>query len=45
MQADFGGAETFPAIKSTIERRLKDLNLGIMVLTDGEVWDAPTTHL
>ena len=38
MKADFGGTEILPAIKSTIERRLKDLNLEIMVLTDGQVW-------
>jgi len=39
MQADFGGTEILPAIKSTIERRLKDLNLEIMLLTDGQVWN------
>ena len=40
MKADFGGTEILPAIKSTIEKRLKDLNLEIMVLTDGEVWNS-----
>ena len=40
MKADFGGTEILPAIKSTIERRLKDLNLEIMVLTDGQVWNS-----
>ncbi len=37
MKADLGGTEILPAIKSTIERRLTDLNLEIMVLTDGQV--------
>ncbi len=40
MEADFGGTEILSAIKSTIERRLNDLNLEIMVLTDGEVWNS-----
>jgi uncharacterized protein with von Willebrand factor type A (vWA) domain len=40
MKADFGGTEILPAIKSTIERRLNDLNLEIMVLTDGQVWNS-----
>ena len=40
MQADFGGTEILPAIKSTIEKRLQDLNLEIMVLTDGQVWNS-----
>jgi len=40
MNADFGGTEILPAIKSTIEKRLKDLNLEIMVLTDGQVWNS-----
>ena len=39
MKADFGGTEILPAIKSTIGKRLKDLNLEIMVLTDGKVWN------
>ncbi len=40
MKADFRGTEILPAIKSTAERRLKDLNLEIMVLTDGQVWNS-----
>ena len=40
IKADFGGTEILPAIKSTIQKRLKDLNLEIMVLTDGEVWNS-----
>ena len=39
MKADFGGTDFLPAIKSTIERPLKDLNLEIMALTDGQVWN------
>jgi len=40
MQADFGGTEILPAIKSTIQRRLIGLNLEMMLLTDGEVWNS-----
>jgi len=40
MKADLGGTEILPATKSTIERHLKDLNLEIMVLTDGQVWNS-----
>jgi hypothetical protein len=40
MKADFGGIEILPAIKSTIERRLNDPNLEIMVLTDRQVWNS-----
>jgi hypothetical protein len=40
IKADFGGTEILPAIKSTVERRLKDLSLEIMVLTDGQVWNS-----
>jgi len=40
MQADFGGTEILPAIKSTIQRRLIGQNLEIMLLTDGEVWNS-----
>jgi hypothetical protein len=39
MDADYGGTEILSPIQSTISKRYKDLNLEIMVLTDGEVWD------
>ena len=39
MQANFGGTEILAAIRSTIQRRLIGLNLEMMVLTDGEVWN------
>ena len=42
MQADFGGTEILPPIRSTIAKRLRGLNLEIMVLTDGQVWDSET---
>ena len=38
MSADFGGTEILLPIMSTIENRFQDLNLEIMVLTDGQVW-------
>ena len=40
MKANFGGTEILPAIESTIANRLEHLNLEIMVLTDGEVWNS-----
>lgn len=36
--ANFGGTETFGAIKATIERRWADLKLDIILLTDGDIW-------
>lgn len=40
MEANFGGTEILPPIRSTIANRLNDLMLEIMVLTDGQVWDS-----
>jgi hypothetical protein len=40
MTANLGGTEILPAVKSTIVRRFTHLNLEIMVLTDGKVWDS-----
>ena len=40
MQADLGGTEILPPIISTISKRLSDLPLEIMVLTDGQVWNS-----
>ncbi|CZR66493.1 related to Vault poly[ADP-ribose] polymerase [Phialocephala subalpina] len=35
--ANYGGTETFGAIKGTIERRLGDLPLEVILLTDGDI--------
>jgi hypothetical protein len=35
--SNFGGTEILPPVKSTIERRLRDMPLEIMVLTDGQI--------
>jgi len=40
IDADMGGTEILPPIRSTISRRLPGSNLEIMVLTDGQVWDS-----
>ncbi|KAG0221970.1 hypothetical protein BGW42_007046, partial [Actinomortierella wolfii] len=39
MDADLGGTEMFAPISATIKKRFKDLNLEILLLTDGEIWD------
>lgn len=36
--ANFGGTETFSAIKATIEQRFTDVPLEVMLLTDGDIW-------
>lgn len=38
-EANFGGTETFNAIKATVENRLDDLPLEIILLTDGDIWN------
>lgn len=38
-EANFGGTETFDAIKATVENRLDDLPLEIILLTDGDIWN------
>ena len=38
-EANFGGTETFNAIKATVENRLGDLPLEIILLTDGDIWN------
>ncbi|KAL8733083.1 MAG: hypothetical protein Q9181_003704 [Wetmoreana brouardii] len=40
--ADFGGTETFSALKSTIDNRYRDIPCEVMLLTDGEIWDQKT---
>ena len=37
--AHFGGTETLSALKTTIEQRLGDMPLEIILLTDGDIWD------
>jgi len=37
--ADFGGTQTFAALKDAIENRWTDLHCEIMLLTDGDIWD------
>ncbi|KAL9038361.1 MAG: hypothetical protein Q9180_003187, partial [Flavoplaca navasiana] len=36
--ADFGGTETFAALKATIDNRYKDIPCEVMLLTDGDIW-------
>jgi hypothetical protein len=37
-QSNYGGTETFKAIKATIEQRWRDIPLEVMLLTDGDIW-------
>ncbi|KAK6523433.1 hypothetical protein TWF281_001415 [Arthrobotrys megalospora] len=37
-EADMGGTEMYPPVKAAIERRYKDLNLELLLLTDGDIW-------
>lgn len=37
--ANFGGTETFKAIKATVDNRLGDVPLEITLLTDGDIWN------
>ncbi|KAF2138549.1 uncharacterized protein K452DRAFT_88255 [Aplosporella prunicola CBS 121167] len=37
--SNMGGTEILEALEDTIERRYKDIELEVMLLTDGEVWD------
>ncbi|KAI4089734.1 MAG: hypothetical protein LQ344_005195 [Seirophora lacunosa] len=36
--ADYGGTETFAALKATIENRYTDIPCEVMLLTDGDIW-------
>ncbi|EWC44897.1 hypothetical protein DRE_00956 [Drechslerella stenobrocha 248] len=38
IRADMGGTEMFPPVKDAIERRYKDINLELLLLTDGDIW-------
>ncbi|KAF3911096.1 hypothetical protein AA313_de0205893 [Arthrobotrys entomopaga] len=37
-QANMGGTEMYPPVKDAIERRYKDINLELLLLTDGDIW-------
>ncbi|KAL8777663.1 MAG: hypothetical protein Q9213_007762 [Squamulea squamosa] len=36
--SDYGGTETFTALKATIDNRYKDIPCEVMLLTDGDIW-------
>ncbi|KAJ6258700.1 hypothetical protein Dda_6749 [Drechslerella dactyloides] len=37
-EANMGGTEMYPPVKDAIERRYKDINLELLLLTDGDIW-------
>ncbi|KAK1780616.1 von Willebrand factor type A domain-containing protein [Copromyces sp. CBS 386.78] len=39
MQADFGGTEMYRPVEAAFEKRYKDMELEVFLLTDGEIWD------
>lgn len=42
MDASFGGTEMYEPVKETVDRRRKELNTEVLVLTDGEIWHTET---
>ncbi|KAF9638775.1 putative von willebrand domain containing protein [Lasiodiplodia theobromae] len=40
--ANYGGTQIFEPLKATIENRYNDMELEVLLLTDGEVWDQET---
>jgi hypothetical protein len=38
IRANMGGTRMYEPIKATVEKRLKDLELEVLLLTDGEIW-------
>ncbi|KAL8769312.1 MAG: hypothetical protein Q9209_004694 [Squamulea sp. 1 TL-2023] len=36
--SNYGGTETFAALKATIDNRYKDIACEVMLLTDGDIW-------
>ncbi|KAL8911577.1 MAG: hypothetical protein Q9171_003291 [Xanthocarpia ochracea] len=38
-KANYGGTETFDALKATIDNRYKDIPCEVMLLTDGDIWN------
>ncbi|KAJ4414891.1 hypothetical protein N0V85_002959 [Neurospora sp. IMI 360204] len=39
MSADFGGTEMYQPLEAAFEKRYKDMDLEVFLLTDGEIWD------
>ena len=39
MRADFGGTEMYRPLEAAFEKRYKDMDLEVFLLTDGEIWD------
>ncbi|KAK4461205.1 von Willebrand factor A domain-containing protein 5A [Cladorrhinum samala] len=37
--ADFGGTNIYSPLEDAINKRFKDMNLEVFLLTDGEIWD------
>lgn len=37
--ANYGGTETFGALKATIDNRFQDIPCEVMLLTDGDIWN------
>ncbi|WEW59125.1 hypothetical protein PRK78_004594 [Emydomyces testavorans] len=37
--ADFGGTEMLAPVQASVENRFKDLDLDVLLLTDGEIWN------
>ncbi|KAL1953361.1 hypothetical protein VTO42DRAFT_2960 [Malbranchea cinnamomea] len=42
IRADMGGTEMFSAVRATVENRFRDLELEVLLLTDGEIWEQET---
>lgn len=40
--SNYGGTQIFEPLKATIENRYNDMELEVLLLTDGEVWDQDT---
>ncbi|KAL1986107.1 hypothetical protein VTN96DRAFT_7004 [Rasamsonia emersonii] len=39
IDADMGGTEMYPAVEATVANRLKDMELEVLLLTDGAIWE------
>jgi hypothetical protein len=39
IRANMGGTRMYEPVKATVEKRLKDLELEVLLLTDGEIWN------
>lgn len=42
VDANFGGTEMLRPMQATVENRLKDLDLDVLLLSDGDIWDQET---